>query len=90
MRADELHARLQAAGFLPFNLLSGVGDYALRDDSDGLGPYIAEWFSDAPCPDDVMAFRVTPDQRERERQAARVTNDIPDAGAAGDDTEAGE
>lgn len=80
MTSDELHARLRAAGFTPRDLFNQTGDYMLQDDGDGLGPYIAAWFSDAPCPDDVMAFRVSPDQRERERQAARVTNDTPDTG----------
>ena len=41
---DRLAERLEWLGF------RAMIDFVVRDDSDGLGPYLAEWFSNQPQP----------------------------------------
>ena len=38
------------ANFVPFNRVTGEGDFVAQDDSDGEGPYIRDWKSATPCP----------------------------------------
>lgn len=44
-----LAAQLRELGFRA-QILDDDGDFVLRDDNDGKGPYIERWLSEKPCP----------------------------------------
>lgn len=59
-----LMKQLVDLGFEPIDL-AGVGDFEIRDDSDGSGPRIVRWLSDRECPFKGR-LRVRTDKQGRE------------------------